>query len=211
MPLSAFVRCFALLAIALCGAPAAAAGPEASTVWIEVSRPSGVRFKGYRLPETVQGMGVVTRARQIATAAHVVWGATSITLTDVNGARFTARMQHVNAEADVALLRVDRPLGDIATARERPAALGERVLAVGLRHERGGAGLARGTIGATRWTSHGVSVPLIFTGIRGEHGMSGGGVFDERGALLGIVVRIERSLGYLMALPVAQLDTLATM
>jgi len=193
-----------LLAVVACSLRPAAAGPAESSVWIEVSRANGVRFSGYRLPVKGEGMGVVTSAREIATAAHVVWGATVITVTDAKGAKLAARVQRFDRDVDVALLRVEQPLGDFARFRARPAAFGERVLAVEVRRPDGAASFARGAIGATRWTSHGVSVPLIFTGIKGEKGMSGGGLFDERGELLGIIIRIDRTLGYLTALPVAE-------
>jgi hypothetical protein len=67
--------------------------------------------------------------------------------------------------------------------------------------------IASGVIGATRWTVNGVPVAVIFSGIKGEKGMSGGGLFDAAGDLLGIIVRIDGTLGYLSALPVAELCT----
>jgi hypothetical protein len=48
---------------------------------------------------------------------------------------------------------------------------------------------------------------VIFSGIKGAKGMSGGGLFDAAGDLLGIVIRIDGKLDYLSALPVAELCT----
>ena len=102
-----------LLAVVACSLRPAAAGPAESSVSIEVSRANGVRFSGYRLPVKGEGMGVVTPAREIATAAHVVWGATVITVTDAKGAKLAARVQRFDRDVDVALLRVEQPLGDL--------------------------------------------------------------------------------------------------
>ena len=194
-----------LPAAAACSTFPAAAGPADSTVWIEVSRPKDVTFSGYRLPLNGEGMGVVTPAGEVATAAHVVWGATAITVTDAKGGKQAARLRRIDHDVDAALLQVERPLADVARFRARPTAFGEPVLAVELRRANGAASIARGAISAARWTSHGVKAACIFTGIKGEKGMSGGGLFDERGELLGIIIRIDRTLGYLTALPVAEL------
>ena len=194
-----------LLALA-CVPGAAVAGPAESSVWIDVSRAGGLRFNGYRLPRQAEGMGVVMApAREIATAAHVVWQAESITITDLTGAKARARVACIDQAADVALLRVERPPRHSATIRTTPAVTGEWVGVVG-RPEPGEApNVVSGTLAATRWTVNGVPVALIFSGIKGEKGMSGGGLFDAAGDLLGIVIRIDGRFGYLSALPVAEL------
>src|SRR5438128_2128507 len=100
-----------ILPLALaCAAWPAIAGPAESSVWIDASRESGVRFNGYSLPRQAEGMGVVMGpAREIATAAHVVWQAESITITDLKGAKARGRVVCIDKAADVALLRVERP------------------------------------------------------------------------------------------------------
>jgi len=191
-----------------CASWPAIAGPAESSVWIDVSRDSGVRFNGYQLPREAEGMGVViSPAREIATAAHVVWQAESITITDIRGAKARARVVCIDKSVDVALLRVDRPPRYVAAIRARPAVTGEWVDVVD-RPEHGGAPtVTSGAIGATRWTVNGIPVAVIFSGIKGEKGMSGGGLFDAAGDLLGIVIRIDGRFGYLSALPVAELCT----
>ena len=186
----------------------AVAGPTESSVWIDVSREDGVRFNGHRLPREAEGMGVVTAAREIATAAHVVWQAGSITVTDARGAKTPARIVCIDQAVDIALLRVERrerrPQRP-ANIRAAPAVTGEPVGVVRRAQPGDAPHVATGAIGATRWTANGVPVPLIFSGIKGEKGMSGGGLFDAGGDLLGIVIRIDGRLGYLSALPVAEL------
>ena len=206
---SFFSAALRVLPLALACAPwPAIAGPAQSSVWIDASREDGVRFNGYRLPREAEGMGVVMGpAREIATAAHVVWQAESITITDLKGAKARARVVCIDKAVDIALLRAEHPPEHFATIRARPAVTGEPVGVVE-RPEPGEApNVASGAIGATRWTANGVPVALIFSGIKGEKGMSGGGLFDAAGDLLGIVIRIDGRLGYLSALPVAELCT----
>jgi S1-C subfamily serine protease len=208
---SLFSTALGLLALALACAPGlAAAGPAESSVWIDVSREDGVRFNGHRLPREAEGMGVVTAAREITTAAHVVWQAESITVTDARGAKSHARIVCIDKAVDIALLRVERrerrPQRS-ASIRAAPAVTGEPVGVVRRAQPGDAPHVASGAIGATRWTANGVPVPLIFSGIKGEKGMSGGGLFDAAGDLLGIVIRIDGRVGYLSALPVAELCT----
>jgi S1-C subfamily serine protease len=174
-------------------------------MWIEVTRDARADFEGYRLPREGEGMGVVVRPREVATAAHVVWGAKTIVLVDAKGRKIAARVERIDRDADLALLSVETRLEHAAAIRVKPAVTGERVAAVQWQRSNGTASVAAGTVWATHWTSHGVAVPTILTGIKGEKGMSGGGLFDDSGQLVGIVIRIDRTLGYLSALPVAEL------
>jgi hypothetical protein len=184
------------------------ADPVRSSVWIDVRREEGLRFNGYRLPREAAGMGVViTHSREIATAAHVVWQAKSIIISDSKGAKVPARVLCIDKTVDVALLRVEYPFEHVATIRARPAVTGEMAVVVERPQPDEAPHIASGAIGAARWTSNGMPVPLIFSGIKGEKGMSGGGLFDATGALLGIVIRIDSTVGYLSALPVTELCT----
>jgi S1-C subfamily serine protease len=206
--LSLRLRAFGVAGLVLaCAAAPAFAGPFESSVWIEVARPGEVKFNGYKLPRVGQGMGVITPAREIVTAAHVVWGASAISVLDSTGTRTTARVERIDQNVDVALLHVEQRLENFAAIRAEPVVRGERVRAVEQRQIRRLPGVMTGIVGTAHWTSHGVAVPLIFSGIKGERGMSGGGLFDEAGELVGIVIRIDAKLGYLSALPVAELCT----
>jgi S1-C subfamily serine protease len=186
----------------------AIAGPIEASVWIDVSREEGAKFEGYRLSRKAEGMGVVTTpSHDIATAAHVVWQAEAITITDAKGAKFRARVLCIDKTVDVALLRVQGRLEDFATIRARPVVMGESVGVVERLQADEPPRIVSGVVGTTLWTSHGVPVPLILSGIKGAKGMSGGGLFDARGELLGIVIRIDGRVGYLSALPISELCT----
>jgi serine protease Do len=202
-PINAALRI--LLAAAVCVPCPAIAGPAESSVWIEVAREADVRFDGSRLPRKGEGMGVAIASREIATAAHVVWEAKTIAVTDVKGTTIAARVACIDEHVDLAVLRVDRPFEHLATIRSKPVRTGERVAVVERPRPNEPPGIASGDIWTTTWTSHGVPVPLVLSGIKGEKGMSGGGLFDARGELVGIVIRIESELGYLSAVPVAEL------
>jgi S1-C subfamily serine protease len=202
---SAAVRIFPL-ALACVSWPVIA-GPAQSSVWIDVSREGEVRFNGHRLPREAEGMGVVMGpGREIATAAHVVWQAESITVTDLKGAKARARIVCIDKAVDIALLRVEQPPKHFATIRATPAVTAEPVDVVGRKTGKAPPVIS-GAIAATRWTANGVPVALIFSGIKGEKGMSGGGLFDAAGDLLGIIIRINGAMGYLSALPVAEICT----
>lgn len=183
-------------------------GPIQASVWINVSRADGAKFGGYRLSRKAEGMGVVMApSREIVTAAHVVWGADAISVTDGKGAKFRAHVLCIDKTVDVALLRAEGALENLATIRGRPAVVGEPVGVVERLESDEPPHIVLGAIGATRWTSNGVPVPLIFSGIKGAKGMSGGGLFDATGELLGIVIRIDASVGYLSALPIMEICT----
>jgi S1-C subfamily serine protease len=197
-----------LLVALVCVPQLTSASPDQSSVWIDVSRKSGVVFNGFRLPREAEGMGVVMApTREIATAAHVVWQAESITVTNLEGETVDARIVCIDKAVDLALLSVEKPPEHSSAIRTKPAVTGERVSVVERLEPDEEPTISSAAIGATRWTVNGIPVPLIFSGIKGVKGMSGGGLFDATGALLGIVVRIDGSLGYLSALPVAELCT----
>lgn len=171
---------------------------------VDVQREADLQFNGHPLPRQGEGMGVATRPDEIVTAAHVVWGAARITITDARGGRQRAAIARIDPGADIALLRIENRLDAVAELRSAPAQRGERVGA--LQHTTARVTLvAAATVWDTRWRSHGVPAPLILTGIKGRKGMSGGGLFDASGKLLGIIIRIDRRLGYLSALPVVEL------
>jgi S1-C subfamily serine protease len=194
-----------LFAAAMYFAAPALAGPAQSSVWIEVTRADEVKYNGVKLPRNGEGMGVAIAKHEIATAAHVVLGAKTIVLTDAHGGTASAEIAFIDRKVDVAILKVEEPRQYLAPIRLKPAATGERVIVVELERPNGDPVLTAGAIAAAKWTAGSAPVPLIFSGIKGEKGMSGGGLFDANGRLLGIVIRIDSTLGYLSALPVAEL------
>lgn len=149
-------------------------------------------------------MGAVLSPYEIATAAHVVSGARSIVVSTAYGTTLEAKVVRIDNSVDAAVLRVPAPLKHPVRIRPNVAMTGEMVNALGLRLPAGAPPMLHsGVVGASKWTSNGVAVPVHFLHLKGEKGMSGGGVFDQSGALIGIVIRIDGRLGYLSALPIA--------
>ncbi|MDO8521458.1 MAG: serine protease [bacterium] len=198
-------RVFFLLALWFLTPPSVFAGPIESSAWIEVSREAGVIFKGAPLPKEGVGAGVVLPTLEVITAAHVVWGAKKISVANAIGTVVTAEIVRIDEDADIATLRIERPFHQFAAIRSKPVVAGERVSAVGLPRGNEMPTLLSANVGSATWTSNGVSVPLIFSGIKGEKGMSGGGLFDANGELVGIIIRIDGQLNYLNALPIVEL------
>ena len=198
------VVCFALLSLALLAPHPALAGPVESSVWIEVERADGVFFKGHRLPREGIGAGVMLFSREVVTAAHVVFGANKVSVAGGNGPPVAAKIVSIDENIDVAVLELERPRPFLAAIRKDAVVVGERVSVVERPVEPNTPTLSYGVVGTTHYISNGVAVPLIFTGIKGEKGMSGGGLFDRNGALVGIIIRIDGTLGYLSALPITE-------
>ena len=200
--MKSFFHMFLGALCALLFAPLATASPLETTVWIEVARDEVMNFNGNRLPRASIGMGTAMPERDIFTAAHVVWGAQRITVTDSSGAKHRAIVVGIDKELDAAVLRVERELVHTTVLRTKPVVTGEAVSVVGLRYADEEPILTQGNIASATWTSHGIPVPLIHSGIKGEKGMSGGGLFDASGNIVGVVVRVDNTLGYLSVLPI---------
>jgi S1-C subfamily serine protease len=206
MSMHLLTRMFAVVAmmVAVYVPHGAFASPADSSVWVEVVRDDGAVFRGYRLPREGEGMGAVIAVNEIATAAHVVWRARSIMVTTGDGSHVPAKIIHIDDDVDAAILRVERPLGRPTTIRRSLPVAGEKVSAVERLRQGGVPIVTFGAVGAGRWTTNGVAVPTVLSLIKGEKGMSGGGLFDAEGKLLGIIIRIDGTLGYLSALPIAE-------
>lgn len=184
-----------ILLCVLLPTPASASSLD-GVVWIEVERHRPTNFHGHTLPKQGEGMGVAIAQSQIATAAHVVFAAERITVQDANGNTMRAHVIKMDDAHDIALLKITAMLPSVAI-RTYPIASGERVGAFTITKPYRELGEA---VLAAKYPSNGIPTPLIFTGIKGEKGMSGGGLFDEHGRVVGIIVRIDR-LGYMSAVP----------
>lgn len=195
----------ALFAAVLCLPFAAFARPIDATVMIVVVRSTPATFAGFKLPHEGVGMGTAVDGGIVLTAAHVVFGASQIQLTDAEGRVSSARIIALDPALDVAVLSLSRSLPGRSLIRERATARGEETVVVprwdpSAEEE---PAMLRAPIQTTLWSNGSIAVPLILTGIKGETGMSGGGLFDARGRIVGIVVRITSQLGYLSVVPIA--------
>jgi len=190
---------FAALIAGFVAAPAAA--DHAETAW-RVASPSVVTVEptwpGYKRPgfgaprgTAPEGTGVVIlEPGLIATAAHVVARATSVTVRDRAGKRVEAEIVAVDIPADLALLRIESMIAPLSVAPERPPT-GAHVCVIG-----NAFGLdlsitcgivsarARKGIGFNRIED------FIQTDAAVNPGASGGALVDEQGRLVGLVSAI---------------------
>lgn len=158
------------------------------------------------------GSGVVLGGGLVATARHVVRGATTVTVDGDGITAVTGVVLGVDASGrDIAILRVPDLDGVVpATLAVRDVARGTDLAASG--HPRGGVrrtvgGAAAGYVDAGPLAADGQRVLTLDAAI--EPGMSGGPVLDADGRLVGIAIGVERNTGTGIAVPVGTItDTL---
>lgn len=146
------------------------------------------------------GSGVVYGSDgYIITNNHVIDGASQISVTFADGARFTARLIGADPQTDLAVLLVERPdLAPISLGRSDTLVIGEPAIAVGnpLRLQ-GGPTVTAGIVSAlNRTLSTDTGIPLyglVQTDAPIAPGSSGGALVNARGELIGITTAIAVS------------------
>lgn len=183
--------------------PAPAKAPHCETlkkciVKIEVEgRDLKLDDKGLKLEQfAAVGAGVLLdRNRHVLTAAHVIGLANIITVTGPSGGSTHAHPIAQDRDADIAVLLLDEDLPGMVPARLAPALPqpGDELWTLG--HPAGlDFSLSRGIVSAVRsisdlgavgWKGH-----VLQTDAAINPGVSGGGLFDTEGRLVGIAVSI---------------------
>lgn len=119
----------------------------------------------------------------ILTNFHVVCWARRILITTKNGQRLPASVVYCDAERDLAILRVAGKLAPAELSASTTIGVGQKVYAIGA--PRGLSwSLSDGIVSAIRKTDSGQV--LVQTTVPISPGSSGGGLFDETGALVGL-------------------------
>lgn len=196
-----FNKCVVFAALIAACMVQPAMSDHAETAW-RVASPSVVTVEptwpGYKRPgfgapkgTAPEGTGVaILEPGLIATAAHVVARATSVTVRDGAGKRVAAEIVGIDVPADLALLRVDMAIVPLSIAPDRPPT-GAHVCVIG-----NAFGLdlsitcgivsarARKGIGFNRIED------FIQTDAAVNPGASGGALVDEQGRLVGLVSAI---------------------
>lgn len=172
---------------------------EPSVVSIETS----VSMRRGPFVQQAQGAGtgvVIDGAGHVITNAHVVEGATTITVT-VDGTERRATLVGADEAADIAVVRVDDATGLVpaALATDGTPAVGDEVVAIGnaLALE-GGLTVTQGIVSALDRaieTSSGTLDGLIQTDAAISSGNSGGALVDARGRVVGINTAVASSSG----------------
>lgn len=159
------------------------------------------RFQMPRPQEPRQQMGsgfIVSQEGLVLTNAHVVSGATSITVKLSDRREFTAKLLGADIQTDIAVLKIEARnlsaarLGDSKTAR-----VGEWVLAIGSPYGFENT-VTAGIISATsRALPESNYVPFIQTDAAVNPGNSGGPLINMKGEVIGINSQIySRTGGY---------------
>ncbi len=142
---------------------------------------------------TSSGSGVIISADgYILTCNHVVEGASSVKVTLNDGTVYDAALVGTDAASDLAVLKI-APEGDLVYVEQGSSEdliVGERVVAIGNPLGTLGGTVTDGIVSATERnirTSDGTEMTLIQTNAAINSGNSGGGLFNLKGQLIGIV------------------------
>ena len=146
------------------------------------------------------GSGVIVSAEYgyILTCNHVVSGATKIVVELSDNTRYNAQLVGADASTDLAVVKIepnaDRPLTAATHGRSEGLVAGEYVIAIGNPLGTLGGSVTQGIISATERqiqisNDDGTStvMTLLQTDAAINSGNSGGGLFNLRGELIGIV------------------------
>lgn len=140
-----------------------------------------------------QGAGsgvVITSDGYIVTNNHVIAGATNINVTLSNGEKYTATLRGTDPTNDVAVIKIDATgLTPAVLGTSSSLVVGETAIAIGNPLGELGGTVTDGIISALerQVTVEGEKMTLLQTNAAVSPGNSGGGLFNSKGELIGIV------------------------
>ncbi len=162
-------------------------------------------FRGFGFPSPHpqpmhgEGSGFIIRSDGlIMTNAHVVKGASEVTVRLTDRREYPAKVIGIDARSDVALVKIDaRNLPTVKIGDSRSLKVGEWVLAIGAPFGFDNSATA-GIVSAKNRPLNGDYVPFIQTDVPINPGNSGGPLFNMRGEVVGVNSQIySRSGGYM--------------
>jgi serine protease Do len=146
-----------------------------------------------------EGSGFIIRADGvIMTNAHVVNGASEVTVRMTDRREYTAKVIGVDPKSDIAIIKINaKDLPTVKVGDSRQLKVGEWVLAIGAPFGFENSATA-GIVSAKGRTLDSGYVPFIQTDVPINPGNSGGPLFNMRGEVVGINSQIySRSGGYM--------------
>ena len=152
-------------------------------------------------PQPIRGEGsgfIIRPDGVIMTNAHVVNGASEVTVRLTDRREYTAKVIGVDAKSDIAIIKISaKELPTVKLGDSRGLKVGEWVLAIGAPFGFENSATA-GIVSAKGRTLGGGYVPFIQTDVPINPGNSGGPLFNMRGEVVGINSQIySRSGGYM--------------
>ena len=153
----------------------------------------------HNVPTHGQGSGFIVSADGLVlTNAHVVQGATDVTVKLTDRREFRAKVLGADPQTDVAVLKIDaKNLPVVRLGNTRDLQVGEWVLAIGSPYGFENSVTAGVVSAKGRSLPDDSMVPFIQTDVAVNPGNSGGPLFNARGEVVGINSQIySRSGGY---------------
>jgi serine protease Do len=150
-------------------------------------------------PQRGEGSGFIIRPDGvIMTNAHVVNGASEVTVRMTDRREYTAKVVGVDTKSDIAIIKINaKDLPTVKLGDSRSLKVGEWVLAIGAPFGFENSATA-GIVSAKGRTLDSGYVPFIQTDVPINPGNSGGPLFNMRGEVVGINSQIySRSGGYM--------------
>jgi serine protease Do len=161
-------------------------------------------FRGFGFqnphPQPMHGEGsgfIIRPDGLILTNAHVVKGASEVTVRLTDRREYTAKVIGIDTKSDVAVIKIEaKELPTVQLGDSRSLKVGEWVLAIGAPFGFENSATA-GIVSAKGRSLNGDYVPFIQTDVPINPGNSGGPLFNMRGEVVGINSQIySRSGGY---------------
>ena len=158
----------------------------------------GQPFQGKPAPVRGEGSGFIIRSDGvILTNAHVVNGASDVTVRMTDRREYTAKVIGVDTKSDIAVIKINaKDLPVVKMGDSKSLKVGEWVLAIGAPFGFENSATA-GIVSAKGRTLDSGYVPFIQTDVPINPGNSGGPLFNMKGEVVGINSQIySRSGGY---------------
>ena len=156
---------------------------------------------GYSFPSTTEGAGsgvILSENGYILTCYHVIDGATSIAITLRNGDQYEATLVGGDEELDIAVLKIEADgLTPAVLGDSSELGVGSPVVAIGNPLGQLGGTVTAGYISALERDLNidGHTYTLLQTDAAINGGNSGGGLFNSKGELIGLVNAKASSVG----------------
>ncbi len=162
---------------------------------------SGTTQDIWGMPQLTQGAGsgvIIKDNGYIATNYHVIDGANKVQVTLHNGDSYEAKIIGSDADNDIAVIKIDAKNLTTATVGDSSTvSVGDLAVAIGNPLGQLGGTATTGIVSALdrNLTIEGTSLTLMQTDAAVNGGNSGGGLFNNRGELIGIVESKASAVG----------------